>query len=203
MVLWLTPGRDQSVVVLRSPKKRNDSFFGFVEKDNKATKVPRRGKYALTKEEYPGDQYPPWAHGPCYVLTIDVAAWVATTMKVDTRLKLEDVSMGIWLSKKPGGVNIVHNRLFNYFGCFNNDISSHNMWPAKLVCSYHKSHCCSLTETRRLAANSPGLELLKKEEWQVSTLKSSDFSFFDDLYRIQNQIALHHPSAFKEYLDRQ
>ena len=90
-------------------------------------------------------------------------------MRVDTRLKFEDVSMGIWLSKKPGGVNIVHNKLFRYFGCSDVGISAHYMSSADMVCNYYKDHCCSPEETNRFAISALGTELLKEEEWQNST----------------------------------
>ena len=47
-----------------------------------------------------GTKFPTWMHGPCYVLTMDLVRWVASSMEVHSKLKLEDVSTATWLDLK-------------------------------------------------------------------------------------------------------
>lgn len=111
----------------------------------------RTGEFALTAEEWPmGTKFPTWFHGPCYVLTIDVVRWVASSMKVDADLKLEDISAAKWVDLK-GGVTYVHSRQLNFNDCKNGDVTSHHSWPQHIMCSYQRKKCCSLLESRATA----------------------------------------------------
>ena len=42
-----------------------------------AASLPLAGRY-VSEEEWPSDKYPPWAHGAGYVLSVDLAAQVAS-----------------------------------------------------------------------------------------------------------------------------
>ncbi|KAG0470091.1 hypothetical protein HPP92_016791 [Vanilla planifolia] len=63
-------------------------------------------KWYISPEEWPGQIYPPWAHGPGYVISKDVAMDVYKQFKNGhlKMFKLEDVAMGIWIDdmKKRG-----------------------------------------------------------------------------------------------------
>ncbi|KAF2316749.1 hypothetical protein GH714_042090 [Hevea brasiliensis] len=76
----------------------------------------RTGKWAVTFEEWPEAVYPPYANGPGYVISSDIAKFVISQHDNQSlRLfKMEDVSMGMWVeqfnSSKP--VQYSHNWKF-------------------------------------------------------------------------------------------
>ncbi|KAF2282540.1 hypothetical protein GH714_043748 [Hevea brasiliensis] len=59
-------------------------------------RVFRSGKWAVTYEEWPEEEYPPYANGPGYIISSDIAQFiVAEFQSHKLRLfKMEDVSMG-------------------------------------------------------------------------------------------------------------
>ncbi|XP_062831189.1 beta-1,3-galactosyltransferase 5 [Anolis carolinensis] len=56
-------------------------------------------KWYVSKEEYPGENYPPFSSGTGYVLSIDVARAVYVVSKKIPFLKLEDVFVGLCLAE--------------------------------------------------------------------------------------------------------
>ncbi|XP_060622888.2 beta-1,3-galactosyltransferase 5-like [Anolis sagrei] len=56
-----------------------------------------KSKWYVSKEEYPGENYPPFASGTGYVLSTDVAREVYVVSKNIPFLKLEDVFVGLCL----------------------------------------------------------------------------------------------------------
>jgi hypothetical protein len=114
----------------------------------KPTAPHRTGEFALTNAEWPaGTKFPTWFHGPCYALTMDLVKWVASSMEVDSKLKLEDISAAKWLDMR-GGVSFVHSRQLNFNDCKHGDVTSHRSWPQHMMCSYQRKRCCSLGEAR-------------------------------------------------------
>uniref|UniRef100_A0A2N9G672 Galectin domain-containing protein n=1 Tax=Fagus sylvatica TaxID=28930 RepID=A0A2N9G672_FAGSY len=61
----------------------------------------RYGKWAVTYEEWPEEDYPPYANGPGYILSSDIAHFIVSEFeKHKLRLfKMEDVSMGMWVEQ--------------------------------------------------------------------------------------------------------
>ncbi|XP_037436662.1 hydroxyproline O-galactosyltransferase GALT5-like [Triticum dicoccoides] len=60
----------------------------------------RIGKWAVTYEEWPEEDYPTYANGPGYVISADIADSIVSEF-TDHKLrlfKMEDVSMGMWKS---------------------------------------------------------------------------------------------------------
>nr|XP_023908716.1 flotillin-like protein 3 [Quercus suber]POF15407.1 flotillin-like protein 3 [Quercus suber] len=61
----------------------------------------RNGKWEVTYEEWPEEAYPPYANGPGYIISIDIANY-AISRHGNRRLrlfKMEDVSMGMWVEQ--------------------------------------------------------------------------------------------------------
>ncbi|KAK9750863.1 hypothetical protein RND81_02G227800 [Saponaria officinalis] len=114
----------------------------------------RSGKWAVNLVEWPGDVYPPYADGPGYIVSSDIARFIISEFK-KTRLrlfKMEDVSMGVWVeqfnSTRP--VEYLHNPNFHQSGCMDGYITAHYQSPKQLVCLWEKlqsegiPRCCNL-----------------------------------------------------------
>ncbi|XP_074583343.1 hydroxyproline O-galactosyltransferase GALT6-like [Curcuma longa] len=114
----------------------------------------RFGKWAVTYEEWPEENYPHYANGPGYVISSDIANYVVSEFENHTlRLfKMEDVSMGMWvekfnITKKP--VEYVHNVKFCQFGCINDYYTAHYQSPRQMMCMWEKlkagkPQCCDM-----------------------------------------------------------
>ncbi|KAK2971027.1 hypothetical protein RJ640_025801 [Escallonia rubra] len=118
--------------------------------------VPHRdkdNKWYISVEEWPHASYPPWAHGPGYVISRDIAQFIVRGhQKRDLKLfKLEDVAMGIWAQqfKKHGHkVQYINDERFYNAGCESNYILAHYQNPRMVLCLWetlqkeHKPNCC-------------------------------------------------------------
>ncbi|KAJ6808823.1 hydroxyproline O-galactosyltransferase GALT6-like [Iris pallida] len=113
----------------------------------------RNGKWAVTYEEWPEEDYPPYANGPGYVVSSDIAHFVVSEFeKHSLRLfKMEDVSMGMWVeqfnSTKP--VEYVHSVRFCQFGCIDDYLTAHYQSPRQMICMWDKlqegrPQCCNM-----------------------------------------------------------
>ncbi|RLN30384.1 hypothetical protein C2845_PM05G01790 [Panicum miliaceum] len=112
----------------------------------------RRGKWAVTYEEWPEAVYPPYANGPGYVLSIDIARDIASRhANHSLRLfKMEDVSMGMWVEdyNATAPVEYVHSWRFCQFGCVDNYFTAHYQSPRQMLCLWDKlsagrARCCN------------------------------------------------------------
>ncbi|NWH44037.1 B3GT5 galactosyltransferase, partial [Fregata magnificens] len=62
--------------------------------------IRKRGsKWYVSREEYPGDTYPPFCSGTGYVLSTDVASQIYNVSESVSFIKLEDVFIGLCLAK--------------------------------------------------------------------------------------------------------
>ncbi|KAF2298855.1 hypothetical protein GH714_028343 [Hevea brasiliensis] len=93
--------------------------------------------------EWPEEKYPPWAHGPGYVVSGDIAKEVYRRYK-EGRLKifkLEDVAMGIWINQmEKEGLKIRYEnneRIYNE-GCKDGYIVAHYQGPREMLCLWQK-----------------------------------------------------------------
>uniref|UniRef100_A0A1D1XLA1 Putative beta-1,3-galactosyltransferase 19 n=1 Tax=Anthurium amnicola TaxID=1678845 RepID=A0A1D1XLA1_9ARAE len=113
----------------------------------------RQGKWAVTYEEWPEEDYPPYANGPGYVVSSDIAHFIVSEFEKHTlRLfKMEDVSMGMWVelfnSTKP--VEYIHNLNFCQFGCIDDYYTAHYQSPRQMICMWDKlrmgmPQCCNM-----------------------------------------------------------
>ncbi|KAK3149028.1 hypothetical protein QOZ80_3AG0211970 [Eleusine coracana subsp. coracana] len=114
----------------------------------------RSGKWAVTYEEWPEDVYPPYANGPGYVISSDIAQYIISEFDNKTlRLfKMEDVSMGMWVEKfsvtsRP--VEYLHDVRFYQPGCFDGYFTAHYQSPQHMICLWRKlqsgsAQCCNV-----------------------------------------------------------
>ncbi|CAN8260271.1 unnamed protein product [Cochlearia groenlandica] len=104
-------------------------------------------------KEWSFDSYPPWAHGPGYIISQDIAKFVVKGHRQrDLKLfKLEDVAMGIWIqqyNETVRRVKYINDRRFHNSGCLSNYILVHYQTPRLILCLWEKlqqerqSVCC-------------------------------------------------------------
>ncbi|XP_066352742.1 hydroxyproline O-galactosyltransferase GALT2-like isoform X2 [Miscanthus floridulus] len=102
--------------------------------------------------EWPEDIYPPYANGPGYVISGDIAKFIVSQhANQSLRLfKMEDVSMGLWVEKfnatKP--VQYSHSWNFCQYGCVFNYYTAHYQSPRQMLCLWDKlirgqAGCCN------------------------------------------------------------
>ncbi|XP_057948964.1 hydroxyproline O-galactosyltransferase GALT6-like [Malania oleifera] len=140
--------------VLKEMMKISDSLSLYVGNINYYHKPLRHGKWAVTYEEWPEEDYPPYANGPGYIVSSDIAQFIVSEFeKHKLRLfKMEDVSMGMWVeqfnSSRP--VEYLHSWKFCQFGCIENYLTAHYQSPRQMICMWDKlqnegkAHCCNM-----------------------------------------------------------
>ncbi|CAH2054821.1 unnamed protein product [Thlaspi arvense] len=110
-------------------------------------------KWYIRKELWRLDSYPPWAHGPGYIISQDIAKFVVKGHRQrDLSLfKLEDVAMGIWIeqyNQSVKRVKYINDKRFHNNGCKSNYILVHYQTPRLVLCLWEKlqkesqSVCC-------------------------------------------------------------
>ncbi|KAJ7565090.1 hypothetical protein O6H91_02G047500 [Diphasiastrum complanatum] len=113
----------------------------------------RVGKWAVSYEEWPEDEYPLYADGLGYIITADIAGYVVSQHeKGELQLfKMEDVSMGLWVSQfaQSKTVNYVNRAKFCHWGCIDGYFTAHYQSPQQMSCLWDKlSHgeakCCNM-----------------------------------------------------------
>ncbi|KAG0484091.1 hypothetical protein HPP92_012175 [Vanilla planifolia] len=113
----------------------------------------RHGKWAVTYEEWPEEDYPPYANGPGYVISSEIANFIVSEFEKHTlRLfKMEDVSMGMWVEQfnSTMPVEYVHSVKFCQFGCIDDYYTAHYQSPRQMICMWGKlqegkSQCCNM-----------------------------------------------------------
>ncbi|XP_020580967.1 beta-1,3-galactosyltransferase GALT1 [Phalaenopsis equestris] len=127
-------------------------LYGRITKDD----IPNRNpdsKWYISVEEWPGQRYPPWAHGPGYVVSQDIANAVYTQHEKGQlkMFKLEDVAMGIWTDdmKNLGmDVKYVNDGRILIEGCEEGYLVAHYQQPRQMLCLWQKlqdtnrAKCC-------------------------------------------------------------
>lgn len=113
----------------------------------------RHGKWAVSYEEWPEEVYPPYANGPGYVITIDIAKFIISQHnKQSLRLfKMEDVSMGMWVEKfnsTSRQVQYSHSWKFCQYGCMEGYYTAHYQSPRQMICLWDnlqrgRARCCN------------------------------------------------------------
>ncbi|KFM27800.1 Beta-1,3-galactosyltransferase 15 [Auxenochlorella protothecoides] len=120
-------------------------FLGFVERPGGGPHRDPHSRWHVTPEEWPGDRYPPWAHGAGYVLSADLARGVERLVRPPL-FKLEDVAVGEWVERvaadEGGVINYERDERFNFNGCRVHDLVSHYISPAGQRCLWdHLGNC--------------------------------------------------------------
>ncbi|XP_051123215.1 hydroxyproline O-galactosyltransferase GALT6-like [Andrographis paniculata] len=114
----------------------------------------RSGKWSVTYEEWPEEEYPPYANGPGYIVSSDIARPILADFESNKlRLfKMEDVSVGMWVEKvnSTRPVEYVHSLKFCQFGCIDDYITAHYQSPRQMICLWNKLEkqgrpsCCNV-----------------------------------------------------------
>ncbi|CAG7871401.1 unnamed protein product [Brassica rapa] len=115
----------------------------------------RQGKWAVTYEEWPEEDYPPYANGPGYILSNDISRFIVKEFeKHKLRMfKMEDVSVGMWVEQFNNGtkpVDYIHSLKFCQFGCIENHLTAHYQSPRQMICLWDKlvltgkPQCCNM-----------------------------------------------------------
>ncbi|GMI99237.1 galactosyltransferase1 [Hibiscus trionum] len=144
---------DEVLATISKENVRNGLLYGLINYDAQ----PHRNadsKWYISPEEYPERTYPPWAHGPGYAVSNDIAKAVYTKHKEGSlrMIKLEDVAMGIWISEmKKGGLKVNYmneKRVYNE-GCNDGFVVAHYQSPREMLCLWQKlkdegvAKCCN------------------------------------------------------------
>ncbi|KAK1422326.1 hypothetical protein QVD17_25362 [Tagetes erecta] len=140
--------------VLNEASKIGDGKSLYVGNINYYHKPLRYGKWSVTYEEWPEEDYPPYANGPGYILSSDVADFIAREFeKHKLKLfKMEDVSMGMWVEQfnTTKQVEYVHSLKFCQFGCIDDYYTAHYQSPRQMLCMWNKlqlhgrPQCCNM-----------------------------------------------------------
>ncbi|XVE54872.1 hypothetical protein DITRI_Ditri03aG0117400 [Diplodiscus trichospermus] len=140
--------------VIDEAKKVPEGRSFYIGNINYYHKPLRFGKWAVTYEEWPEEAYPPYANGPGYILSSDIALFIVSEFeRHNLRLfKMEDVSMGMWVEKfnssKP--VDYLHSLKFCQFGCIEDYYTAHYQSPRQMMCMWDKlqrqtrPQCCNM-----------------------------------------------------------
>ncbi|KZV31263.1 putative beta-1,3-galactosyltransferase 19 [Dorcoceras hygrometricum] len=155
---YIMKGDDDTFVrvdaILKEAKKVPNNRSLYIGNINYYHKPLRSGKWAVTYEEWPEEEYPPYANGPGYIISSDIANVILTDFENHKlRLfKMEDVSMGMWVGKvnssKP--VEYIHSLKFCQFGCVEDYLTSHYQSPRQMICLWNKLRqigrplCCDM-----------------------------------------------------------
>ncbi|KAL0548473.1 hypothetical protein IC582_012926 [Cucumis melo] len=117
-------------------------LYGLISFDSSPHR-DKDSKWHISEEEWPNATYPPWAHGPGYVISRDIAKFIVRghqnrSLKL---FKLEDVAMGIWIEQfSKGGkeVQYINEERFYNSGCESNYILAHYQSPRLVLCLWEK-----------------------------------------------------------------
>ncbi|CAL9760942.1 unnamed protein product [Musa acuminata subsp. burmannicoides] len=139
--------------VLNEVKKVSSDKSLYVGNMNYYHKPLREGKWAVTYEEWPEEDYPAYANGPGYVVSSDIAHFIISEFeKHKLRLfKMEDVSMGMWVEQfnNSRAVEYIHSVKFCQFGCIDDYYTAHYQSPRQMTCLWDKlqagkPRCCNM-----------------------------------------------------------
>ncbi|KZV21523.1 beta-1,3-galactosyltransferase 15-like [Dorcoceras hygrometricum] len=123
-------------------------LYGLIYSDLEPHREPD-SKWYTTLEEWPDDKYPPWASGPGYVVSKDIAEAVSKKHR-DGQLKmfkLEDVAVGIWiLDMKNKGLQVRYEKDDRIvYECKDGYVVAHRQSPGELLCLWKKIQEKNLT----------------------------------------------------------
>lgn len=143
---------DEVLASLQRISTTRGLLYGLINSDSQPHRNPD-SKWFISSEEWPEENYPPWAHGPGYVVSRDIAKAVVK-MNNGGRLKmfkLEDVAMGIWIAEmKKEGLKVRYEndeKIYNE-GCKDGYVVAHYQGPREMLCLWQKlqegtgARCC-------------------------------------------------------------
>ncbi|XP_073037098.1 beta-1,3-galactosyltransferase GALT1-like [Primulina eburnea] len=141
--------------ILNSLRKTNATrglLYGLINSDSEPHRNPE-SKWYISHEEWPHDKYPPWAHGPGYIVSKDIAKAISKKHEkgILKMFKLEDVAMGIWIAdmkKNNQEIRYVNDGRIIIEGCTDGYVVAHYQGPRELLCLWQNiqdkkiSSCC-------------------------------------------------------------
>ncbi|KAG8372828.1 hypothetical protein BUALT_Bualt12G0107600 [Buddleja alternifolia] len=133
-------------------KASNGLLYGRISFES-APHRDKNNKWFISDEEWPHSSYPPWAHGPGYIISQDIARFIVQGhQQRELKLfKLEDVAVGIWIEqfeKKGHKIEYINDDRFHNAGCESNYVLAHYQNPRMMLCLWeklqkeHKPECC-------------------------------------------------------------
>ncbi|XP_042521206.1 hydroxyproline O-galactosyltransferase GALT3 [Macadamia integrifolia] len=133
-------------------KVSNGLLYGLISFDSEPQR-DRDSKWYISAKEWPHPSYPPWAHGPGYIISRDIAKFIVQGHQEGHLMlfKLEDVAMGIWIEQfKNSGqeVHYITDERFYNTGCESNYVLAHYQGPRLVLCLWeklqvqHEPLCC-------------------------------------------------------------
>eukprot|EP00249_Psilotum_nudum_P006068 c19435_g1_i1 orf=620-2593(-) len=133
---------DEVLSILNKTKHTAGLLYGSMEFDSRPHRDPN-SKWFIRNEEWSHSFYPPYALGPGYIVSRDIAQFVvqAQEMKQLKLFKLEDVSMGMWVDayKRQGNaVHYINDDRFINTGCQEGYVIAHYQSPRLMVCLWQK-----------------------------------------------------------------
>lgn len=133
---------DEVLSVLKKTGKKKGLLYGLIEFDSQPHRDPN-DKWFISEQEWPHSSYPPWALGPGYIISKDIASFIVRGhFNADLKLfKLEDVSMGIWIEeykKQNHTVHYISDENFNNVGCGDGYVIAHYQNPKHMTCLWGK-----------------------------------------------------------------
>jgi beta-1,3-galactosyltransferase len=143
---------DEVLASLNRVKASHGLLYGLINSDSQPHRNPD-SKWYISPEEWPEQRYPPWAHGPGYVVSNDIAKAINNKHKKGQlkMFKLEDVAMGIWIADlKKNGLEVRYEqeeRIYNE-GCKDGYVVAHYQGPREMLCLWQKlqegnrAFCC-------------------------------------------------------------
>ncbi|KAI4998566.1 hypothetical protein ZWY2020_053908 [Hordeum vulgare] len=144
--------------VMAEIKKIPDDKSFYMGNMNYYHRPLREGKWAVSYEEWPRDTYPTYADGAGYIVSSDIAGFVASEMEKGrlNLFKMEDVSVGMWVRQfnagggagKARAVEYVHGARFCQAGCADDYLTAHYQSPGQMLCLWEKLRhgqpkCCN------------------------------------------------------------
>ncbi|KAL2340834.1 hypothetical protein Fmac_008774 [Flemingia macrophylla] len=155
---YIMKGDDDTFVrvdaVINEARKVPDGTSFYIGNINYYHKPLRYGKWAVTYEEWPEEDYPPYANGPGYILSSDIARYIVSEFEMHKlRLfKMEDVSMGMWVEQFNSSKPVHYSHSFNFcqFGCIEDYYTAHYQSPRQMMCLWDKlqrqtrPQCCNM-----------------------------------------------------------
>ncbi|KAF5941456.1 hypothetical protein HYC85_019098 [Camellia sinensis] len=143
---------DEVLSSLKGKKVSNGLLYGLISFESSPHR-DKDNKWYISAEEWPHESYPPWAHGPGYIISKDIAKFIVQghQQRVLQLFKLEDVAVGIWIEqfKEQGHkVQCISDERFYNAGCETNYILAHYQNPRKVLCLWeklqkeHEPQCC-------------------------------------------------------------
>ncbi|XP_073282899.1 beta-1,3-galactosyltransferase GALT1-like [Primulina huaijiensis] len=141
--------------ILNSLRKINATrglLYGHINSDSEPHRNPE-SKWYISHEEWPHDKYPPWAHGPGYIVSKDIAKAISKKHEkgILKMFKLEDVAMGIWIAdmkKNNQEIRYENDGRIIIEGCTDGYVIAHYQAPRELLCLWQNiqdkkiSSCC-------------------------------------------------------------